>query len=48
MDLKKKVTAIFEGAATQTGCEVEINGSDLVKEMRNDVSLAVSSLSLCS
>lgn len=42
MDLKKKVKATFEGAATQTGCEVDIQGGDLIKELRNDASLAVS------
>lgn len=41
MDLKGKLTAAFEGAALQTGCKAEITGGLLLKEMRNDVSLAV-------
>lgn len=42
MDLKKKLTAAFEGAAMQTGCKAEITGGLLLKEMRNDQSLSVS------
>lgn len=47
MDLKKKLTAAFEGAAMQTGCKAEITGGLLLKEMRNDVSLSVSRISKC-
>jgi len=39
--LRERVVKCFEGAATVTGCKVNIEVGILVKELRNDFSLGV-------